>query len=207
MVALATRAPPRRWKYGNTGRQRLTLIGCLKNWLLAPPLTGRLALLCGIVAVALPTSIRAAIDGIVTGCEFTPYLPFVLLSAILLRWWQAGLIALVSAVTLGGLFVGPPNEFLASRCFITSAGTFLAASAMMIGTVILVRRVVGAIQSRGADESSGGIIFSLEEDQVWASWSGHGSPVRLGSQKKVSEMMEDFLAQVEVGKRLTNRFR
>jgi hypothetical protein len=50
-----------------------------------------MALLCGIFAVALPTAIRAAIDGVVTGCEFTPYLPFVLFSAILLRWWKVAL--------------------------------------------------------------------------------------------------------------------
>ena len=50
--------------------------------------------------------------------------------------------------------------------------------------------------------SAGGIVFSLEKGEVWASWYGHGAPVHLGSQRKVSEMMEDFLAQVEVGKRL-----
>ena len=59
--------------------------------------------------------------------------------------------------------------------------------------------------NRGADESPGGIVFSLDDGKVWASWYGQGPPVLLGSQKKVSGMMEDFLAQEEVGKRLTRK--
>jgi len=59
----------------------------LHRWLQAPLVTGRLALLCGIAAVAVPTIVRAAIDGVVTGCEFTPYLPFVLITALALGWW------------------------------------------------------------------------------------------------------------------------
>ena len=183
----------------------MTLVEHLKAWLLQPPMAGRLALLCGVILLALPTVIRAALDGIVTGCEFTPYLPFVLLSAILLRWWQASLVALASVAILGLLFIGPPYELVASTCFMSSAGIFIAASAVMIGTVVLVRRVIAAIQSRGADEVSGEIVFSLEKEQVWASWYGQGPPVRLGSENRVSEMMEDFLAQVELGKRLNRR--
>lgn len=179
------------------------ILAGLIRWLQAPPATGRLALLCGIFAVAIPTLIRAAIDGVVTGCEFTPYLPFVLLSAILLRWWQASAVALASVAILGGLFMGPPSVFLASECFLSSSGIFLASSAMMIGAVMLIRGVFAAIQRR--DESAGGIVFSLEKEEVWASWYGSGPPVRLGSQKRVEEMMEDFLAQGELGKRLTGK--
>jgi hypothetical protein len=175
----------------------------LTRWFQAPPATGRLALGCAIIAVALPTMVRAAIDGVVTGCEFTPYLPFVLLSAILLRWWQAGAVALAAVAILGGLFMGPPSEFLASECFLSSAGIFLASSAMMIGVVTLIRAVFGAIQRR--DESAGGIVFSLEKEEVWASWYGSGPPMRLGSQKRVEEMMEDFLAQGELGRRLAGK--
>lgn len=177
----------------------------LTRWLQAPPVTGRLALFIGIVALGFPTMIRAAIDGVVTGCEFTPYLPFVLFSALLLRWWQAGVVALASVAILGGLFAGPPSELLASQCFLSSAGIFLAASAMMIGTVILVRSVIAAIQRRNLDAPAGDIIFSLEKEQVWASWYGAGPPLRLGSQRMVGAMMEDFLAQVEIGKRLTGK--
>jgi len=177
----------------------------LIRWLQGPPVTGQSALLYGVVAVTVPTIIRLAIDPYVTGCEFTPYLPFVLLSAILLRWWQACAVALASVAVHGVFFEGRPSEFLFSACFLSSAGIFLASSAAIIGIVMLVRAVFAAIQSRGADESNGGIVFSLERGEVWASWYDQGPPVHLGSQTKVSMMMEDFLAQVEVGKRLTGR--
>ncbi len=177
----------------------------LTRWVQAPPVTGPLALLGGFVAVALPTGIRAAIDGVVTGCEFTPYLPFVLLSAILMRWWHAGLVALVSVAVLGGLFFGPLIDPHGMACFLSGASIFLASSAVMIAIVVFARRVFGAMLNRGADESSGGIVFSLDQGKVWASWYGQGPPVLLGSQRKVSVMMEDFLAQEELGKRLTRR--
>ena len=51
---------------------------------------------------------------------------------------------------------------------------------------------------------SGGIIFSLEGGRVWASWPGTDSNVVLGTKDEVAEMMRDFLAQVELGERLTN---
>jgi len=172
----------------------------LIRWLKASPLTGRLALLCGLVAILLGTLIREGIDGDVTGCEFTPYLPFVLVSAILLRWWQAGLVALASVAALGGLFMGPPAELLGSHCFLSSSGIFLASSAAMIGFVCLVRGLTLSLHVPGADESAGGIVFSLKEGEVWASWYGQGPPVLLGSQAKVTAMMEDFLGQVRVAK-------
>jgi hypothetical protein len=174
------------------------------RWIRAPRLSGRQALFCGLVAVALPTALRAAVNGAVTGCEFTPYLPFVLVCAILLRSWQAAAVAVASVLVLGGLFGGSLTHFEA-ECFQSAAAIFLASSAMIIGTVMIVRRMIGAVLSRGAYDASGGIIFSLEEGQVWASWHGNGPPVPLGSQERVSEMMEDFLAQVELGKRLTSK--
>ena len=173
------------------------------RWL-QEPLTGRLAFLCGVVAVAIPTLIRVAVHGTITGCEFTPYLPFVLISAILLRWWQAGIVALASVGIMGGLLGGSPVP-LELACFGPAAGMFLASSAVMIFIAAMTRRLFASIQNRGADESEGGIVFSLEKGEVWASWYGQSAPVRLGSQRKVSEMMEDFLAQVELGKRLNRR--
>lgn len=172
------------------------------RWLTIPPLAGKVALLSGILALTLATVIRAAIDPYVTGCEFTPYLPFVLLCAILLPWWEASLVALAAVPILGLLFMGTPAQLGASPCFVSSAGIFLAASAGMISFVIIVRRVVVSIQRSGADESKGGVLFSLDEGEVWASWYGNGPRVLLGSREKVSGMMKDFLAQGEVAKRL-----
>lgn len=172
------------------------------RWLQATPLTGGRAVLAGIAAIALPTAIRAAVDGVVTGCEFTPYLPFVLLSAMLMRWWQAGAVAIAAVVILGGLFTAPLHDI---ACFMSGAGIFLASSAMMIGLVILVRRLVAALEARGVDDGSDEIVFSLEEGEVWASWYGDGAPLRLGPRQKVTRLMRDFLAQEEVARRLTGR--
>ncbi len=176
----------------------------LTRWLQAPFVTGGSALVCGVVAVALPTIIRVSANGVVTGCEFTPYLPFVLLSAILLRWWQAGAVALASAAVFSGVFVGPPSAFLEESCAISAVGIFLATSAAIIGIVIIVRRAIAGVLGN-PDEASGGVIFSLEEGQVWASWYGQGPPVCLGSRKRVGKMMEDFLAQEELAKRLNGQ--
>lgn len=173
------------------------------RWLQAPSLSGRSALLCAALALGLPTLIRFAAIGAVTGCEFTPYLPFVLICAILVRWWQAAAVAAGAVLIMGGLFQGSPAVDL--QCFVPAAGIFLASSAVLILFAVAVRRLISAIHNRGADESEGGIVFSLEKGEVWASWYGQGPPVRLGSQRKVSEMMQDFLAQVEVGKRLNRR--
>ena len=177
----------------------------LKEWLKGPPLAGRLALFGGIIAIAIATIIRAAIDGIVTGCEFTPYLPFVLLSAVLMRWWQATLVALASVFVLGLLFIGPPTLVLGSQCFMSSAAIFLVASAAMIGTAILIRHLFVSIHRQGDCEAAGGVVFSLEKDEVWASWYGQGPPILLGSEAKVATMMRDFLAQIEVAKRLKGK--
>jgi hypothetical protein len=174
----------------------------LARLLIAPPLTGKAALLLGMIALGIATSIRAFIDPFVTGCEFTPYLPFVLLSAILLPWWEAGLVAVIAVPILGLMFLGTPHELADSSCFLSSAAVFLAASAGMIAFVVLIRRVIGAIQRSGADETAGGVLFSLDEGEVWASWHGRGPRVLLGSREKVSVMMKDFLAQGEIAKRL-----
>ena len=49
----------------------------------------------------------------------------------------------------------------------------------------------------------GGVIFSLQDGQAWASWPTAGFHLRLGPRDDVAEMMKDFVAQVEMGKRLT----
>ena len=173
------------------------------RWLEGPAFTGWQAHLAGALVVAVPTIARVAINGWVTGCEFTLYLPFVLLAAILLRWWQAAGVALASVAIMGGLITGPMPEHLMSECFISAASVFLAGSAVTIVTVVLMRRVLAASQNWRAMEYAGGIVFSLRDDEVWASLYGSDQPVRLGSQEKVEYMMADFLAQGELGRRLS----
>lgn len=48
------------------------------------------------------------------------------------------------------------------------------------------------------------LIFSLVDGYVWASWPGTVASVKLGAQDPVRMMMRDFLAQCELGDRLTN---
>jgi len=175
----------------------------LTRWLQAPRLNAWQAFFCGLAALWIPTVLRMAFNGVVTGCEFTPYLPFILISAILLRAWQAALVALGSVVVMGGFFGGAPT--FSMPCFTSAAGMFLVSSTVMIGIATVIRIVINAMHKRGADESLGGIVFSLEKGEVWASWYGQGPPVLLGSQRKVAEMMKDFLAQLEIGRRLDRR--
>ena len=177
--------------------------GAISRWLNVAPLIGWRALFCAIAVLGLPTIVRAAVLGTVTGCEFTPYLPFVLVSAILLRWWHASAVALACVAILGGLLGGSPA--LALSCFAPAAGIFIASSTIIIGVAVMVRRFVAVVRDRRADESEGGIIFSLEKGEVWASWYGHGLPVRLGQQARVSSMMKDFLAQEALGIDLDRR--
>ncbi|TMJ12051.1 MAG: hypothetical protein E6G94_14620 [Alphaproteobacteria bacterium] len=172
----------------------------LKRLLLAPSLSGKMALLCGAAAIGFPTLVRAAVAGEVTGCEFTPYLPFVLASAILVRWWQAAIVALSAVGILGGFFGGPLLYHL--TCFLVAAGIFLASSAMVILIAVLIRQLVAALHDRG---DGGEIVFSLEAGEVWASWYDDGAPVRLGPKHKVAPTMQKFLAEDELGKRLTKR--
>ena len=174
----------------------------LARWVRAPLLTGWLALLGTVLAVALPTLVRVAVNGTVTGCEFTPYLPFVLLTAVFIGWLPATLVSVAAVATLGELFM---SSHASSACFVSGASIFLGSSALIIGTVVLIRRAILALENRGPDESNGGIVFSLEQEQVYASWYGRGPPVLLGSRHRVKSMMEDFLAQEELAKRLNGR--
>ena len=141
-------------------------------------------------------------NGLVMGCEYTPYLPFVLLSAILLRWWQATGVVLTSVAVMGILVQSTAGEHLTSACFTSATSVFLASSAATISAVLVMRRVLAVSQTGRVVEDAGGIVFSLKDDEVWASWYGSDQPVRLGTQEKVEYMMADFLAQGELGRRL-----
>jgi hypothetical protein len=172
----------------------------LSRWLSGPVLTGWRALACGSIAVALPTLVRAAINGEVTGCEFTPYVPFLLVAAILLRWWQASLVAIAAVAIMGGLFEGLLSRHVIPACFAPSATVFLAASAGLIAFASVLRRLIAGLQK--PNEEAGGVVFSLDRGEVWASWYGHAHPLRLGTRRKVARMMEDFLKQEDLARRL-----
>jgi len=49
------------------------------------------------------------------------------------------------------------------------------------------------------------IIFSMVDGAVWASWPGKRASVELGHSDAVTYMMRDFLAQYELGERMSRR--
>jgi hypothetical protein len=172
----------------------------LKRWLPGPPITGRWALVCMVAAVAVPTFVRASVDGMVADSAFIPYFPFVLLSAILLGWRHAAAVAVASAIVADLLFVDPRFIFMAGPTDVFGIIIFLASSVLAICLVNAIRSV---IQDGVSPPGSGdGIIFSLERGQAWASWRGANYYLRLGQPDEVAEMMKDYLAQLELGKRL-----
>ena len=172
----------------------MTHIRACTMGLLRAPVGGTLAFIGGLAAIAMPTLVRASVDGAVSGNAFIPYLPFVLLSALLLDWKYAAGVALASSIVADLMFVDPRFVFIAGPTDVFGMSAFLAASAFAI---CLVRASKTFIQ--GSRPIGEGIIFSLEQGQAWASWYRNGSRVRLGSKDEVAEMMKDFLAQLEVG--------
>ena len=172
----------------------------LTNLLTAPSIRGVPAALCVILSAGVPSLIRAAVDGFVSGCELTIYLPFVLAAAIFMGSKHAVATVLLSAVLAETVVMGSHHSVL-SACSLYSLGVFFAASAVMIALVHGLRLLVDWRLSR-IGSSDGDIVFSLENGQAWASWYGQTSAVQLGPQHAVAEMMQDFIAQLELGKRL-----
>ena len=177
----------------------MTLVGCLRKWLLATPIAGKPAFTLAVAAVALPTLYRFSLTGMVMGIGYCPYLPFVLLSAILLGWRHATAVALVSVVVVDALFVGPRFQLVEGPTDMLGDLGFLVVSGLIIALVQAIRT---AFEDLIAPTAADGVFFSLEDGQAWASWPTAGFHLRLGPQDDVVEMMKDFVAQVELGKRL-----
>ena len=177
----------------------MTLVGLLRKWLVGTPLTGKRALACAIAAVGLPTIIRGALHGTVEGLGFSAYFPFVLLAAILLEWKLATIVSLASAILTDALFVGPRYQLLEGPADVFGVVTFLVGSSLIVALVHAIRT---AFDDLVGPTGSFGVFFSLEKGQAWASWPKAGFHLRLGPPDDVTEMMKDFIAQVELGKRL-----
>lgn len=180
----------------------MALADSLKRWLSAPPVSGAEALFWATLAVAVPTAVRGALQGVVSGCETIPFVPFVLLSAVFLGWRYATFVAIAAAWSSDLFFIGHGHRLFEGPCDVFGDGTFLLSSAMIIALVEGARSQLQTPKNLDLGEKFGGIVFSLREGEAWASWYGGGSPVRLGPDEAVAEMMEDFLAQLEFGKRL-----
>ena len=181
----------------------MTQTGRLVGWLAAPPVKGVRALILTMVMVAIPTVIRGAVNDFVSGCEFSVFLPFVFVSALLMEWRYAAVVALACVGLADYLFMTPPQSFFRGPCDTYAVGVYLAASALMIAMVGLIRRLVASSFSPGDLEyQRGAVVFSLEDDQAWAGWHGRRGTVRLGQKDEVAAMMADFLAQLELAERL-----
>lgn len=170
--------------------------------LLAPSVTGARAIGLVIVLIAIPTLVRAAVDSFVTGCEFSVYLPFVLVAAIFMEWRYAAIVALASVGLADYLFMAHP-AFFSGPCDYYVVSVFLTISTLIIGLVQLIRaKFAGIISTDRSDFATGQVVFSLEDNKAWAGWHGRKTMVQLGKKEDVAEMMEDFLAQLELAERL-----
>ena len=180
----------------------------LKRWLLSPSITGYQAILWGLIAVALPALFRASIDDLVTGLAVTPFVPSVLLASIFLGWKYAAGVTLGSATVADALFIGPPLEFFEGPTDVIALAIFLFASVLIISFVHVAKGLIAeGAKAERAPWCTGKVVFSLEKGQAWAGWHGDRARVRLGPHEEVVEMMEDFLAQVELGKYLSGKVR
>jgi uncharacterized protein (DUF2237 family) len=63
----------------------------------------------------------------------------------------------------------------------------------------------GISSAENRSECDVGIVFSLRDGLVWASWPDTEVSVRLGRHDMVASMMRDFLAQDALGRRLSAR--
>lgn len=180
--------------------------GVLRKLLLGPQLSGRDALLCAAAALAAPTLLRVAIDGYVEDLAFTAYLPFVLLSAVLLDWRAASAVALGSALLADLLFVAPRGQVLESPSDLFGLTFFGLTALLAIAIVNVVRKATShPLQVGRPIDTPKPIIFSLKDGQACVSWEDGPAFVPLGRGDEVAEVMREFLAQQAVGERLSRR--
>lgn len=178
-----------------------------KSWLFTPPLHGAWAAAVSVPSVAIATLVHLNMFSPMDGQVCTVFCPFVLATSILCGWRWALAVAAGSAIGCNTILMGTPYSFHFQRSEIEGLSTFLGYSALVILIIQLFRlKAARSLRQAGAKERTPGIVFSLEEGQAWASWYGIDAPVRLGPRDEVVQMMEDFIAQVELGTRLQKGF-
>jgi K+-sensing histidine kinase KdpD len=176
----------------------------LRKALQTAPLSGKVGLLFCIAAVAVPTLLRAAVHDLVTSGVFLTYVPFELLAALLLSPRHAAVVALASATVADFFFMHPYYALAADPNDLFNIGVFLITSALIIVSVRTVRSFIeNCLTPDASDERR--IIFSEKMGEAWAHWDTERPPVKLGPHKEVAEMMEDYIAQVRLGERLTGK--
>lgn len=184
----------------------MNFIDKLSRLLLASPATGLRALLYCIALIAVPTAIRLLLGQVIDRSPFFPYVPFVIIAAIILDWRYATAAALGSWLVADLLFIEPRYQLDFAADELIGFAIFLVSAALMIGMAKAVRAIVeNSLRPARPDTLSTPVVFSRENGQAWASWYGSHSWVRLGPEDSVAEMMRDFLAQMELGERLNGR--
>jgi hypothetical protein len=172
--------------------------------LLGTPVAGPFAPIMSVAALAVPTAILSLDHSLPAGACCTTYFPSVLLTAILAGPIYASIVGLGSAGLADALFMGPRYQLFESPMDTFGDISSLVSFALIIGCVWLFREAIAQHTRRKTKaESESGIIFSLENGVALASWPGARAPVRMGPEDEVAEMMQDFLAQRELAKRLT----
>ena len=177
----------------------------LRKALQAAPFSDKVALLFCIAAVAVPTLIRAAVHDLVTSGVFLTYVPFVLLAALLVNPRHAAVVALAAATVADFFFMQPYFALAAGPNDLFSIGVFLITSALIIVIVQTVRNFIEDCLAPDASDEMSRIIFSEKKGEAWAHWYAERPAVKLGPHKEVAEMMEDYIAQVRLGERLTSK--
>ena len=186
-----------------SGLYQMRFIDGLSRLLLAPPATGRRALVYGVALITIPTFIRLLIGLYIDRLPFLPFLPFVIVAAIVLDWKWAVATALGSWIIADLLFIGPRFQLNFGAYELIGFTIFFASTLLLIALAKAVRVIVeNSLRPARPDGIAAPVVFSLEGGQAWASWYGSHSWVRLGPESEVAEMMRDFLAQRELAKRL-----
>lgn len=181
----------------------MTFIDRLSKLLLAPPATGRKALLYSLILIAVPTLIRYQFDRSLAHLPFITYLPFVITAAVLVAWRYAAVTVLASWLIADLLFMYPHYQFTFASSEILGFAVFQGSSALVIALVQAVRTIVeNSLRPARPDGFAAPVVFSSEGGKAWASWYGSHSWVLLGPEDEVAEMMADFLAQRELAERL-----
>jgi hypothetical protein len=156
-----------------------------------------------IALVAAPTLLRLLIDKD-RGDGFCAYLPFVTLAAMGLSWRAAAAVVLASGLTADYLFEGTRYEIFENQMEIMGFVNFGLASALIIGLAQVLRKTIAdPLWLDIPNHKPSEIVFSHRAGQACVSWYDGRTFVPLGPADKVEAKMRDFLAQQELGRRLT----
>ena len=130
----------------------MELIPAIRRGILAevPPVQ---ALGWSVLAVAVPTALRWAIDRGSEGVPFLTYYPSLVLAALFLGWRWAALVALASAAVANRLLRDEPLLFWQSGSELMLAALFVLSCAALVAIGEVARRTVRELEAAKARES------------------------------------------------------